>query len=416
MIARSSDPVVGQGIRLAREVVTPRGHWAWKGAVGAPHALKIGNVVYIGGQLSLDGNGDLLGAGDIEIQTRNAFQGMVDVLAAAGTSMQELMKLHTYYVYGGEGSAVTEYWEKMTRVRLGYLANPGPAATALRVSGVPTSDLLIGIDGIAVIGGDKRRIMPAGSWDWSMPTPFSQGWRIGNRIFTGGQISADSKGRATAVGDVEAQTENILEFLRRVLREGGGDWKNLVTLKVCFRCSGSADEARALNERILDVVRRTIPEPRPALTAFGIDLVYEGLALEIDEIAILDDAEPVVPAGIEAPSFAAGFAHAWRSGAEVYFGGISASEQVGLRTQAETALANLRRILAAAASGATELVKVTAFFVADRDDRAGARGHETLTGVLGSLSSPGPVVTMVQVPALPEAGQLFQIDGIAVRR
>ena len=71
----------------------------------------------------------------------------------------------------------------MTKVRLRYLANPGPAATAVRVEGAPTERHLIGIDGIGVIGGDRRRIMPKHTWDWSIPTPFSQGWRLGNKIF-----------------------------------------------------------------------------------------------------------------------------------------------------------------------------------------------------------------------------------------
>jgi enamine deaminase RidA (YjgF/YER057c/UK114 family) len=372
MTGHSSEATAGQAGRRARHVVTPGGHWSRKGGAGAPHALKIGNVVYVGGQLSLDRSGALLGAGDIEAQTRNVFESMVATLAAAGTSMQELVKLHTYYVYDGEGRAVTDYWERMTRVRLDYLANPGPAATALRVDGVPTSDLLIGIDGVAVIGGDRQRIMPAGSWDWSLPTPFSQGWRIGNRIFAGGQISADSRGRATAVGDVDAQTRNILEFLRRVLCGGGGDWKDLVALKVCFSCSGSENEARALNRRILDIVRSTIPEPRPALTAFGIDLVYEGLALEIDGIAALDGRERVVPAGAAAPEFTAGFAQAWRAGSEVYFGGVSALDGAGLRAQAESALETLRHILAAGDVDYGDLAKVTVFFVPDRGDPTGA--------------------------------------------
>src|SRR5579864_5851950 len=96
--------------RPSPEVVSPDGHWAWKDKSKAPHALKIGNTVYIGGQVSLDRHGNLLGTADIETQTGNAFGNMVAVLNAAGATMNDLMKLHTYYVYEGEGHAVTEYW------------------------------------------------------------------------------------------------------------------------------------------------------------------------------------------------------------------------------------------------------------------------------------------------------------------
>lgn len=398
-----------------REVVSPDGHWAWKGGTRFPHALKLGSIVYVGGQVSLDSNGELLGADNIEIQTRNAFENLVAVLKAAGTSMKELMKLHTYYVYGGEGRAATEYWERMTQVRLNYLANPGPAATALRVTGVPTSNLLIGIDGIAVIGGQKRRIMPTRSWDWSIRTPFSQGWRVGNKVFVGGQISADKRGKATAVGDVQAQTENILEFIRQVLLDGGAGWNDLVTIKVCYRHSGSAKESHALNTEILEVVRTTIPEPRPALTAFGIDLVYEGLVLEIDGFAVLGSKYEVKLSGVDDRDSSRGFAQAWKVGREVYIGGVFAPGGTGLQAQAEASLDRLRRILVEAGANYEDLVKVNVLFVTDQNDPSGSGAHRSVVETLGaSLPSPGPVTTLVRVPALPHEGQLFQIDGIAV--
>lgn len=407
----------GHAGRQPREVVSPVNHWAWKGAVNAPHALKVGNTVYIGGQVSLDRHGDVLGSGDIEIQTRNAFENMVAVLAAAGATMKDLAKLHTYYVYDGEGHAVTEYWERMTRVRLNYLPTPGPAATALRVSGAPTMGILIGIDGIVVIGGDRQRIMPKQSWDWSIPTPFSQGWKIDNRIFVGGQISADIHGRATAVGDVETQTKNTLEFVHQVLRGGGGDWGDLAALKICFRHSGSSDDSRALNAKILEVVRNTIPEPRPALTAFGIDLVYEGLLLEIDGYAVLGGERKIIPVEMEAGSVSADFAQAWKADAEIYIGGVFSRSDGGLHAQAEASLQKLSRILEAADADYHDLVKVTAFFVADPHGDAGLAERQILAESLGRyLKGTGPTVTMVQVPVLPLDGQLFQIDGIAVRR
>jgi enamine deaminase RidA (YjgF/YER057c/UK114 family) len=331
--------------------------------------------------------------------------------------MEDLAKLHTYYVYDGEGHAVTEYWERMTRARLNYLPNPGPAATALRVSGTPSKEILIAIDGIAVIGGDRQRIMPKQSWDWSIPTPFSQGWKIDNRIFVGGQISADIHGRATAVGDVETQTKNILEFVHQVLRGGGGDWPDLAALKICFRHSGSAGDSRALNSKILEVVRRTIPEPRPALTAFGIDLVYEGLLLEIDGYAILGGEKKIIQAEMEVGSVSADFAQAWKTDAEIYIGGVFARSEAGLQEQAEASLQKLALILDAADADYRDLVKITVFFVADRHGPAGPPERQILVDVLGRyLGAPGPVVTMVQVPLLPQDGQLFQIDGIAVTR
>ena len=65
-----------------------------------------------------------------------------------------------------------------------------------RIKGMPYQGQLIQIEGIALAGDarrQRRRIMPEGSWDWSIPVPLSQGWRTGDRVFVGGQISADKQ-------------------------------------------------------------------------------------------------------------------------------------------------------------------------------------------------------------------------------
>lgn len=47
----------------------------------------------------------------------------------------------------------------------------------------------------------RRRLMPPGSWDWHIPTPFSQGWRVDNLLF----------GNVLGVGDIEVQTRNVFD-------------------------------------------------------------------------------------------------------------------------------------------------------------------------------------------------------------
>ena len=57
----------------------------------------------------------------------------------------------------------------------------------------------------------KIRVMPKNHWDWSMSVPFSQGWKINDMIFVGGQVSADSQERTTGAGDIEVQTRNVFD-------------------------------------------------------------------------------------------------------------------------------------------------------------------------------------------------------------
>lgn len=370
----------------------------------------------MGGQLPVDAAGNTVGVGDIEAQTARVFDSLVDSLKSEGAQMSDLMKLHTYYQYSGSGRSVTDYWERMTQVRLKYLADPGPAATALRVVGSPSADHLIEVDGIAVLDKGRQRLMPKHTWDWSIPTPFSQGWRIGNKIFVGGQISADLNGEAVAPDDVGEQTRNTMEYIRHVLLEGGAGWQDLVALKIAFKSSGDGGQDRAFLGPIIEEVRRMLPSPGPALTAFGVDLLYEGLVLEIDGLAVLGEKTPITPAGSDGWLSHAGFTHGWQSGNEIYIGGLSAPGGAGLAAQAEATLDRAQKVLATAGADLEDLVKATAFVASDQDGAVPQQDLDTIEEILNAyLPEPGPVITIVSVPTLAHEGQRFQLDGIAVR-
>ena len=185
------------------------GMWRWRGKPVFSNSVTVGDQVFISGQQTLDKDGVVLNPGDIAAQTRNVFENMKSSLAPLDMGLDDLVRLNTYYVFDGNDRDATAFWEDMTRVRLEYFPDPGPAATAVRAKGMPYEGQLIQIEGVALRGESRRsrqRIMPEGSWDWSIAVPLSQGWKIGNRIFVGGQISADQTGSPVYVGDLDAQT------------------------------------------------------------------------------------------------------------------------------------------------------------------------------------------------------------------
>lgn len=134
---------------LEKTRIMPKNHWDWSMPTTFSQGWKTGNLVFVGGQISADENGKTIGVGDIELQTRNVFENIKKVLNEAGADMEDIVKLNTYYMYDGKDT--TNFWEKMTKVRMEYLADPGPAGTAIRVAGFAFEDLLIEIEAIAVI-------------------------------------------------------------------------------------------------------------------------------------------------------------------------------------------------------------------------------------------------------------------------
>jgi 2-iminobutanoate/2-iminopropanoate deaminase len=145
--------------RVERQRLMPKGHWDWHVPVPFSQGWRVGNLVFVGGQLSADEHGRVVGAGDIELQTRNVFEAITRVLREAGAEWKDVVKLNTFYRFKGDGPAVTEFWEKMTKIRMEYLADPGPCGTAVRVEGFMYDGFMVEVECIAVVddGGEPRK-------------------------------------------------------------------------------------------------------------------------------------------------------------------------------------------------------------------------------------------------------------------
>lgn len=138
------------------------------------------------------------------------------------------------------------------------------------------------------MSADKQRLMPAGHWDWSMPVPFSQGWRCEDFVFVGGQISADEHGRTIGVGNVEIQTRNVFENIRRVLAEASAEMADIVKLNTFYVFEGEGAEIREFWERMTKVRMEFFEEPGPCGTGVRVSgLAYPDLLIEVEAIAYL---------------------------------------------------------------------------------------------------------------------------------
>ncbi|QIG48291.1 hypothetical protein G5V57_11480 [Nordella sp. HKS 07] len=277
-------------IGAEREVLDPPAHWRWPKPSPFVHGWKVGNMLFLGGQRALDRDGRLLGLGDIEIQTDEAFRNLDTMLKAGGGDRRNLMRQNTYFRFFGEGRAVTDYWEKMTAVRRRYMSVPSAAGAGLRIESLSLADELIQVEGIGVLGDEKQRLQPAGHWDWSIPgNQFTQGWKIGRLAFIGGQISADA--RARAVGhDMETQSRNVFNFIRRTLAEAGLDETHVAKLYIYYHAEGSWADIAAEREVIARVQREFYPSPGPVVTALRVaGFAFEDLLIEIEALAVTRD-------------------------------------------------------------------------------------------------------------------------------
>ena len=105
-------------------------------------------TIYIAGQVSMDSQGNLVGAGDLGAQTEQVMRNLGTALAAAGASFADVVKITTYVVdYKPEMRAV------IGKARTPFFAGrEPPASTLVGVSALALPGWLIEIEAIAVIG------------------------------------------------------------------------------------------------------------------------------------------------------------------------------------------------------------------------------------------------------------------------
>jgi reactive intermediate/imine deaminase len=108
------------------------------------HGWRVGNHVYVAGQLALDKAGKLVGPNDIAAQTRQIFQNMERVLKGGGATLRDVVKLTVF---------VTDirYREPYGEVRKEFYPADPPASTLVQISALAIPGALIEIEAVAVV-------------------------------------------------------------------------------------------------------------------------------------------------------------------------------------------------------------------------------------------------------------------------
>jgi 2-iminobutanoate/2-iminopropanoate deaminase len=110
--------------------------------------------------------------------------------------------------------------------------------------------------------------------------PYSQAVRIGNVLYTSGQIALDPATGNLITGSFEEQARRVFENLKAVLREAGGDFRNVAKATVFLSDLGNFQELNA-------IYAEYFADHKPARTTVGVSQLPRGAAVEIDLIAIL---------------------------------------------------------------------------------------------------------------------------------
>lgn len=112
--------------------------------------------------------------------------------------------------------------------------------------------------------------------------PYEQGIKVGQLLFTAGQIPKDPASGQMVTGDIQAQTRQVLENLKAVLEAGGSSLEKAVKVNVYLK---DLRDFAAMNQ----VFERYFSEKKPARTTVQVADLPLGVGIEADIIALCDE-------------------------------------------------------------------------------------------------------------------------------
>ena len=121
--------------------------WTWQDRAGFSQAWRVDDaqsIVFVSGQAPISPEGQLVGEGDFEAQTRQVFENLQTVLSEAGASLDSVVKITVYLT---DISTLRDFG----RIKADYIAGPQPASTALGVSSLALPGMMVEVEAIAAM-------------------------------------------------------------------------------------------------------------------------------------------------------------------------------------------------------------------------------------------------------------------------
>lgn len=108
-------------------------------------ATRVGNLVFLSGTTGTDDEGNIIGPGDIVVQTRRIFEKFALILQSVEGNLSNIVETTDYVL------SLDEYRKTAALRRELFNGPPWPAATGVVVAGLIREGALIEIKGIAAL-------------------------------------------------------------------------------------------------------------------------------------------------------------------------------------------------------------------------------------------------------------------------
>ena len=119
--------------------------WPWASSHRIAQGVQVGDTVYTSGQIAMDPAGNLVGEGDLGAQARQVFANIRAILAEAGATMDDVVKITASIT---DMSQYADY----SAARAEAFPNNVPASSTVSCPVLVSPELLVEVEAVAVIG------------------------------------------------------------------------------------------------------------------------------------------------------------------------------------------------------------------------------------------------------------------------
>jgi len=107
------------------------------------HLVKVDNLLFIAGQVAVDGDGNIVGEGEMSAQVRQVLENLQTVLASQGADFSDVVKVNIF-------TTDIDSFLESSAVRREYLGDHPPTSTLVQIERLARPVFLVEIEAIAI--------------------------------------------------------------------------------------------------------------------------------------------------------------------------------------------------------------------------------------------------------------------------